>query len=481
MSVESGGAPSEDRSMAEGLRDAGRDVFAYLYESFAGPLFDYCAGILGDPWAAAEVVQDSLVAVDAQMNKLPDPDQVRLWLYSSARQQCLGRLPGHQLASRPETVTLDEFIGEQAGSTDRYPDAGTVATEREKLRIVSAALDSLPDRDREVVSLAYRHGIAEADLAAVLGVNGRRANALLSGAGTEFRASATVIAVLRAGRPGCQVLEATAVQGDHAKALLTPKVRKRLVHHVGHCASCAQRRGDRDFDPEMVTAIPFASPPVNLGMRISRTATALGTYRTEAASRSLKGGTSRGTKSGARRGVSRTVVAPVAIAVFIVPGMLLFHVVAASFPGPTPVTVAAASAQTTAQAGSALSSPAAALPTLARKTRSHQPVLGPLPGLLGPTPLGVLPTPSGRGGSASPGSPHPQPNPPPSAGSPSPNPPPASPTPNPTTPPVTTPPPTTPPPTTPPPTTPPPTTPPATPSPDPPPASPDPSGTDSPS
>ena len=106
------------------------------------------------------MVQDSLVAVDAQMNKLPDPDQVRLWLYTIARQQCLGRLPGHQLASRPETVTLDEFIGELSGSTDRYPDAGTVATEREKLRIVTAALDSLPDRDREVLSLAYRHGIA---------------------------------------------------------------------------------------------------------------------------------------------------------------------------------------------------------------------------------------------------------------------------------------------------------------------------------
>ena len=204
MSVESGGAPSDDRSMAEGLRDAGRDVFAYLYESFAAPLFDYCAGILRDSWAAAEVVQDSLVAVDAHMNKLPDPDQVRLWLYTTARQQCLVRLPGHQLAGRSETVTLDEFIGEQAGSTDRYPDAGTVATEREKLRILTAALDSLPDRDREIVSLAYRHGIADDNLAAVLGVNRRRADAMLSGAGEEFRASATVIAVLRAGRPGAR-------------------------------------------------------------------------------------------------------------------------------------------------------------------------------------------------------------------------------------------------------------------------------------
>src|SRR6266571_1850811 len=278
MSVESGGAPSEDQGMAEALRDAGRHVFAYLYESFAAPLFDYCAGVLRDPWAAAEVVQDSLVAVDTQMDKLPDPDQVRLWLYSIARQHCLDKLPGHQVkqSSRPDTVTLDEFIGELAGSTDRYPDAGAVAAEREKLRIVTAALDSLADRDREVVNLAFRHGIADADLAAVLGVSRSRALALLTGAGTQFRASAMVIAVLRAGRPGCHVLEGIAGKGDPTTTLLTPKVRRRLAHHVASCASCAQRRGDREFGPELVTAVPFTAPPVNLGLRISRTATALG-------------------------------------------------------------------------------------------------------------------------------------------------------------------------------------------------------------
>lgn len=472
MSVEPGGAPAEDRSMAEALRDAGRDVFAYLYESFAAPLFDYCVGVLRDPWAAAEVVQDSLVAVDAQMNKLPDPDQIRLWLYSIARQQCLGRLPGHQLASRPATVTLDEFIGELAGSLDRYPDAGPVATEREKLRIVTAALDSLADRDREVLSLAYRHSVAGADLASVLGVNHRRGQVLLSGAGVQFRESATVIAVLRAGRPACQVLEASAVTGDDAKTLLTPKLRKRLVQHVAGCASCAQRRGDREFGPELITAVPFAAPPVNLGLRITRTASALGTYRSGAAGRSLKGGTTGGSKSGLRRSMSRGVVAPsVAIAVLIVPGTMLAHLIARSFPGPSAVVVTTSGVQTPADAGAA-ASPAAGQPTLTRKTHSHRPALGPLPGLLGPTPVGVLPPvspgqsgKSGQGGSG--GSPRPAPNPPPTSGSPAPSPQPpptsSSPTPPPTTPPPTTPPPTTPPPTTPPP-----------PTPDPPPTSPDP-------
>lgn len=471
MSVEPGGAPADDRSMAEALRDAGRDVFAYLYEGFAAPLFDYCAGILRDPWAAAEVVQDSLVEVDGQMNKLPDPDQVRLWLYTIARQHCLTRLASHQLASRPATITLDEFIGELSGSMDRYPDAGAVATERERLRIVTAALDSLADRDREVLSLAYRHSVAGADLASVLGVNHRRGQVLLSGAGGQFRESATAIAVLRAGRPACKVLEANAVTGDDGRTLLAPKVRKRIVQHIATCPSCVQRRGDREFGPELITAIPFTTPPVNLGLRISRTASALGTYRSGAAGRSLKGSTGS-SKSGTRRTMSRSVVAPsVAVAVLIVPGTMLVRLVAQSFPSPSAVVVTTSGVQTPA-ADAGVSSPAAVLPTLTRKTHSHQAVLGPLPGLLGPTPVGVLPPAApgqagqtGQGGGSS-GSPQPAPNPPPTSGSPAPSPPPTSSSP--------TPPPTTPPPTTPPPTTPPPTTPPPSPTPDPPPTSPDP-------
>jgi hypothetical protein len=344
---------------------------------------------------------------------------------------------------------------------DRYPDAGAVATERERLRIVTAALDSLADRDREVLSLAYRHSVAGADLASVLGVNHRRGQVLLSGAGGQFRESATAIAVLRAGRPACQVLEANAVTGDDAKTLLTPKVRKRIVQHIATCPSCVQRRGDREFGPELITAIPFTSPPVNLGLRISRTASALGTYRSGAAGRSLKGRTGS-SKSGIRRSMSRSVVAPsVAVAVLIVPGTMLVHLIARSFPGPSAVVVTTSGVQTSADTGA--SSPAAAQRTLTRKTHSHQAALGPLPGLLGPTPVGVLPPASpgktGQSGGSS-GSPQPAPNPPPASGSPAPNPPPTSSSP-------------TPPPTTPPPTTPPPAPPPS-PSPDPPPTSPDP-------
>src|ERR1700730_1710206 len=92
MSVEFGGGSTGDDQMAEALRDAGHHVLAHLYETYAARLFDYCVGILGDEVAAVIAVQDSLVAVDAQIGTLPDPDRLRVSLYSAARRHCLTTL-----------------------------------------------------------------------------------------------------------------------------------------------------------------------------------------------------------------------------------------------------------------------------------------------------------------------------------------------------------------------------------------------------
>src|SRR5260370_28004511 len=85
MSVNFGGGSAGADQMSEARRDAGLHVLAHLYESHAARLFDYCVALLGDEVAAVIAVQDSLVAVDAQISKLPDPDRLRVSLYSVAR------------------------------------------------------------------------------------------------------------------------------------------------------------------------------------------------------------------------------------------------------------------------------------------------------------------------------------------------------------------------------------------------------------
>jgi DNA-directed RNA polymerase specialized sigma24 family protein len=407
MSVEFGAGSTGDDLMAEALRDAGRHVFAYLYETYAARLFDYCEGILDDEVAATIAVQDSLVTVDSKIAKLPDPDQLRVQLYSIARRQCLsmmsrGRVKAAQ-ASAPDAFA--------AGQADRAPGEGA------STQLAAAALSALGERDREVLNLAFRHGIEGGDLAAVLGVSSRRSRAMLSDAVTRFRQEA---------------------------------------------ARRAGERSDQVVGPEMLAKIPLAKPPLTLRLRLTRTALALGS------SRSGRAGPAGGDAAGVRvirvrrrassgRGLPHVVVvSSLGLIILAVPGAMLYKLANGSGAGPV-----------AARMDSGIQGPA---PTIAPPSLAGFDPGGSvrqrgrlaLPGF-GPAPLGVLPSPSPPHQGAPPTSVPPstsQPgSPPPTSSRPTTSPPT---TPPPTTPPPTTPPPTTPPPTTPPPTTPPPTTPPPT-------------------
>jgi DNA-directed RNA polymerase specialized sigma24 family protein len=417
MSVEFGGGSTGDDRMAEALRDAGRHVFAYLYETYAARLFDFCAGILDDEVAATVAVQDSLVTVDSKIAKLPDPDHLRVQLYSAAHRQCQymssrGRVRGQQGS---ETSAPDAYAAGQAGRADA--DGAPVP-------IVAAALSALTKRDQEVLNLAFRHGIEGADLAAVLGVSPRRARAMLSEAGNKFRRAA---------------------------------------------ARCAGEGSDQVAGPEMLAQVPMATPPLTLRLRLTRTALALGSSRNGRAGGPGDAGGDRVAPSRPRpasgHGLPRVVVvSSLGLIILAVPGVMLYKLADGSGPG----------AAVAARIGAGLQSPGltSAPPSLVGfdpRGSVSQHGRPPLPGL-GPAPLGVVPTPSALGSpptSAPPTTSQPTSPAPttaqPTTSQPTTSPPTTAPTtPPPTTPPPTTPPPTTPPPTTPPPTTPPPTTPPPT-------------------
>jgi RNA polymerase sigma factor (sigma-70 family) len=300
MSVEHGGGPTDDQRADDFQRDTGRHVrdtdlhmVAHLYESYAASLFDYCDGLLQDTIAAADAVQDGLVAADAQIDSVPEPDRLRLSLYSAARQQCLNKLTGgrDKLSSRPKTTTLDDL----GAAVPEFEAAGTGG---ETVLVLTAALEWMADRDREVLSLTFRHRFGDADLAALLGISSRRAQALLSAARTRFEQCAPVAGALRTafreGRPRCTVLEGMLAGRDLASLPLTPRFGKRLARHLAACPDCALSRGDRAFTAEQISEIPLAIPPGRLRLRITRTALALGSYRRTVASRAAPLGRAQG-------------------------------------------------------------------------------------------------------------------------------------------------------------------------------------------
>ena len=488
MSVELGGGSTRDQSIADALRAGGQDVFAHLYQTIATPLYDYCADVLDDAVAGCDVVQDSLVAVDARITALPDPHRLRVSLYAEARRGCQRKLsgpagvaPAPDQAPAPEQVTgLDDL--DLALRGDAAP-----AADGETRSLVTAVLARLPGRDREALNLAFRHDITGPDLGEVLGISPYRARSLLHAATVRFGQVAAVDAVLRAGPASCRTLIGLAGPGDPSAVRPTARHGERLGRHLGKCQACARVLDGRSFGPELIGKIPLDPPVGRLALRINRTALALGSYRVRVAELpeateppDQPGGTggTGGTGplangggpsanggplangggplgNGSRRRVLKTVaVSLAAIVVLAVLGVVVLRHVLTDSPGP-PAVAAVSGVQRSPTAGASLGSPALgpAVPGERRAASGHG--IPALP-LVGPTPFGVLPTgstsPSGSSPAPSRTSPAPSRSKSPSPkGSPSPTPSQAT-SPAPTTPPPTTPPPTTPPPTTPPPT-----------------------------
>lgn len=137
-----------DRALTTGLVAGGKPGLQRAYLAYADRLFEYCNGLVPDPDVAADALHDAFVVASQRAVELVEPDRLRAWLYALARNECL-RL----LANRDrDQVSPPE------------PDA-------EQWSPVRDAVARLPRGNREAYELAARHGLADHDIAEVLGIS----------------------------------------------------------------------------------------------------------------------------------------------------------------------------------------------------------------------------------------------------------------------------------------------------------------------
>src|SRR5690349_10147447 len=225
---------------------------ADAYDRYAGLLYTFCLGILREPADAADVVQDTFVIAVPRMSSLRDPERLRSWLYTVARNECLRRLRGRSLQAR-----LEEAPEVPAEGADVEADV-----EKAELRaLVRQALPGVAPAEHEVLELQLRHSLAPDEVASVLGVSRNHAHALMSRARVQLEAALGALVVARAGRRDCPDLDAMLAGWD---GRLTVLLRKRVNRHMERCVSCSQRR-EQELSPSMlpgvapVLALPLAA------------------------------------------------------------------------------------------------------------------------------------------------------------------------------------------------------------------------------
>lgn len=220
-----------DAQLAIAAATGDRVALGAIYHRYSARLHDYCMTLVRDHHTAADCVQDVFCIAAADLPKLREPDKLRPWLYAIARRAALRKL----------------HLSRREPAFDRIPDTASVGpgpftlTARNELaRLVVAAAGGLSDRDRDVLELAYRQGLAGPELADALGVSHDCAKKLLQRLRNTFeRSLGALLVARRADHHGCQELASALSDWDGVFSVL---VRKRIARHIESCPTCDDYR-----------------------------------------------------------------------------------------------------------------------------------------------------------------------------------------------------------------------------------------------
>ena len=153
-------AESTDGELLERIGQGDRQAFEDLYSRYARPVFGLALRRLGDHARAEDAVQETFTSIwRSAKSYRRDRGPGAPWLYAVARNAIVdrGRARPEPVAETPDEPSPD------AGPPDRAEQSWV------QWRI-HRALEELPEREREVIALAYWSDLSQSEVAEKLGI-----------------------------------------------------------------------------------------------------------------------------------------------------------------------------------------------------------------------------------------------------------------------------------------------------------------------
>ena len=151
-------ADATDSELLVRVADRDRVAFELLYQRYVRSVFGLALRRLRDRQRAEDAVQETFTAVwRSAASYLPERGPAAPWLYAVARNAVVDR---QRARAEPPAEAVDSPSADP-GPPDQV-EASFVAWQ------VHRALEELPDKEREVVELAYWSGLSQSEVAEFL-------------------------------------------------------------------------------------------------------------------------------------------------------------------------------------------------------------------------------------------------------------------------------------------------------------------------
>ena len=146
-------------------------AFTALIERHQARIYNHALRLMGNSQDAEEVLQDTFLQVFRNLDRFEERSRFSTWVYRIATNEALMKL---RKASRRREVPFEDSIG-QDGPGDEIRDFAKSALDhvqdRELLEQLRRILAELPEEYRVVFTMRDMDGLANAEVAEVLGIS----------------------------------------------------------------------------------------------------------------------------------------------------------------------------------------------------------------------------------------------------------------------------------------------------------------------
>jgi len=146
-----------------------RSAFEQLYRETSRRLYGVALRIVREPNLAQDVIQDAFIRLWRYAHTFnPDLSSPETWLHQIVRNRALDMVT--QQPQHTSTISLEQFGDEEGDDSEGSLEASTQDADNEEHLAIRGCLSKLEGKYRQVLTLAFNHGMSHAEIAEHIGV-----------------------------------------------------------------------------------------------------------------------------------------------------------------------------------------------------------------------------------------------------------------------------------------------------------------------
>ncbi|NLI81980.1 MAG: sigma-70 family RNA polymerase sigma factor [Deltaproteobacteria bacterium] len=168
--------PEEDRLRIRAFLEGDRTAFDSIVLCHQDSVYNLCLRLMGDREDAADCAQEVFLRVFRSLKGFRFRSRFSTWLYAIVVNTCRNRLNSAEFRNRSRKVSIQSFFENSESREghdveDPAPTPLARLAQKERDRLVQAAINELPSEGRELVILRDMEELSYEEIVAVTGYN----------------------------------------------------------------------------------------------------------------------------------------------------------------------------------------------------------------------------------------------------------------------------------------------------------------------